>query len=167
MPKKWSENWNQEMNDYLGVHQSLSVEEVEKAKSILINSLGNLTVIQDIKNAGIGNNPWNIKQKAYANGSYSEIEIATNTLWHPWGYDSIIARGEGMLNYLCDYLKHNGYSPLTITRNASQDDYTDILFYEAKYSYLKETYNMNFVNRYAYTSKNEVNKRTIIHANDK
>ncbi len=134
MPRNWSTHWNLEMNDYLNAHQSLNYEEVERAKNILINSLGNLTVIQDIKNAGIGNNPWSTKQKAYINGSYSEIEIATNTSWHPWGHASIKSRGEQMLDFLCDYLEHHNHRPLTITRNAVQDDYTDILFYEAKYN---------------------------------
>ena len=122
------------MNDYLNAHQSLNYEEVERAKNILINSLGNLTVIQDIKNAGIGNNPWSTKQKAYVNGSYSEIEIATNTSWHPWGHASIKSRGEQMLDFLCDYLEHHNHRPLTITQNTEQNDYIDILFYEAKYN---------------------------------
>ena len=34
-----------------------------------------------------------------------------------------------MLKFLCDYLEYNKYRPLSL----SQDDYTDILFYEAKY----------------------------------
>ena len=89
MPRTWNNHWSLEMNYYLNTHQSLNYDEVERAKNILINSLGNLTVIQDIKNAGVGNNPWSTKQKAYVNGSYSEIEIATNTSWHPWGHDSI------------------------------------------------------------------------------
>ena len=78
MPRRWDTHWSNEMNNYLTAHQSLSLDEIEKAKNILINSLGNLTIIQDIKNAGIGNNPWVTKQKAYKNGSYSEIEIANN-----------------------------------------------------------------------------------------
>jgi len=89
-----------------------------------------LTVIQDIKNAGIGNNPWTTKQDAYLNGSYSEVEIATNTSWHPWKHNSIEARGKQMLDFLCDYLEYNGHRPLTITQN----DYTDILFYESKFN---------------------------------
>lgn len=134
MPRMWNNHWSLEMNDYLNTHQSLNYDEVERAKNILINSLGNLTVIQDIKNAGVGNNPWSTKQKAYVNGSYSEIEIATNTSWHPWGHDSIKARGEQMLDFMCDYLEHYNHRPLTITRNTEQDDYTDILFFEAKYN---------------------------------
>ena len=130
MPRSWSTYWSVEMNNYLAAHSSLNADEVEKAKNILINTLGNLTVIQDIKNAGIGNNPWTTKQDAYLNGSYSEVEIATKTSWHPWGYNSIEARGKQMLDFLCDYLEYNGHRPLTITQN----DYTDILFYESKYN---------------------------------
>lgn len=132
MPRTWSTHWSLEMNNYLNAHQSLNVDEVERAKNILINSLGNLTIIQDIKNAGVGNNPWATKQKAYINGSYSEIEIATNTSWHPWGHASIKARGERMLDFMCDYLEHNNCRPITITQNAT--NYTDILFFEAKYN---------------------------------
>lgn len=134
MPRTWNNHWSLEMDDYLNTHQSLNNDEVERAKNILINSLGNLTVIQDVKNAGLGDSPWEIKQKAYLNGSYSEIEIATNMLWHPWGHASIKARGEQMLDFMCDYLEHYNHRPLTITRNPEQDDYTDILFFEAKYN---------------------------------
>ena len=134
MPKTWNTYWSTEMTNYLNAHPLLNVEEIERAKNILVNTLGNLTVIQDIKNAGIGNNPWATKRDAYLNGSYSEIEIATTKSWDPWEHDSIKARGKKMLNFLCDYLEHNGHRPLTITSNATQDDYTDILFYESKYN---------------------------------
>ena len=127
MPRTWSTHWTNEMNNYLAAHSSLNADETERAKNILVNTLGNLTVIQDIKNAGIGNNPWATKQRAYLKGSYSEIEIATETSWHPWEHKSIEARGKKMLDFLCDYLEYNGYRPLTIICNATRDDYTDIL----------------------------------------
>lgn len=134
MPRTWSTHWTNEMNNYLAAHSSLNADEVERAKNILVNTLGNLTIIQDIKNAGIGNNPWTIKQDAYINGSYSEVEIATETSWHPWKHNSIEARGKKMLDFLCDYLEHNSHRPLTINRDATRNDYTDILFYEDKYN---------------------------------
>ena len=134
MPKTWNTYWSTEMTNYLNAHPLLNVEEIERAKNILVNTLGNLTVIQDIKNAGIGNNPWATKRDAYLNGSYSEIEIATTKSWDPWEHDSIKARGKIMLDFLCDYLEYKGHRPLTITSNATQDDYTDILFYESKYN---------------------------------
>lgn len=134
MPRTWSTHWTNEMNNYLAAHSSLNANEVERAKNILVNTLGNLTVIQDIKNAGIGNNPWTTKQGAYLNGSYSEVEIATKTSWHPWEHNSIEARGKKMLEFLCDYLEHNGNRSLTINCDATRDDYTDILFYEDKFN---------------------------------
>lgn len=134
MPRTWSTHWKEEMENYLNAHKSLNNEEIEKAKKILINSLGNLTIIKDIKNAGIGNNPWETKKEAYKKGSCSEIEIATNNSWSPWGHASIKSRGEKMLIFLCDYLKHNNSTTLTIRKDSIQDDYANILFYEAKYS---------------------------------
>lgn len=134
MPRTWSTYWTNEMNNYLAAHSLLNADEVERAKNILVNTLGNLTVIQDIKNAGIGNNPWTTKQGAYLNGSYSEVEIATKKSWHPWEHNSIEARGKQMLDFLCDYLEYKNHRPLTINNNAAQDDYTDILFYESKYN---------------------------------
>ena len=133
MPKTWNTHWSQEMNVYLNAHQSLTKEEIEKAKNVLINTLGNLTVIQDIKNAGIGNNPWFTKKESYLNGSYSEIQIATEKEWNPWSYASIKARGETMLKFMCDYLRHNNNTPLIFTKSQTQDDYSDILFYDTKY----------------------------------
>lgn len=133
LPRTWATHWINEMNNYLSAHKNLNTDEVARAKNILINTLGNLTVIQDIKNAGIGNNPWKTKQDAYKNGSFSEIEIATTSSWDPWGYASIKARGEKMLKFMCDYLKHNNNTPLKLIQNQTQDDYSDILFYESKY----------------------------------
>ena len=134
MPRTWSTHWINEMNDYLASHSPLNAVEVEMAKNILVNTLGNLTIIQDIKNAGIGNNPWTTKRDAYLKGSYSEVEIATKKSWDPWGHNSIEARGKQMLDFLCDYLEHNGNRPLTINCDATRDDYKDILFYEDKYN---------------------------------
>ena len=133
LPRTWATHWSNEMNNYLSEHHNLNTDEVARAKNILINTLGNLTVIQNIKNAGIGNNPWKIKQEAYKKGSFSEIEIATTSSWDPWGYASIKARGEKMLKFMCDYLKHNNNTPLKLIQNQTQDDYSDILFYESKY----------------------------------
>lgn len=49
MPRTWSTHWSLEMNNYLNAHQSLNVDEVERAKNILINSLGNLTIYSGYK----------------------------------------------------------------------------------------------------------------------
>ena len=83
MPRTYADHWQNEMNTYLS-GKSFSPEEEYKAKNILLNSLGNLTVIRDIKNSGLGNNPWTTKKAAYSNGCFSEIEISSKTAWDPW-----------------------------------------------------------------------------------
>lgn len=134
MPQKWSNHWQTEMNAYLNAHSPLTPDEDVRAKNIIVNSLGNLTVIQDINNPIAGNKPWITKKQVYTTASYSEAEIVNTASWNPWGYASIKARGERMLDFLCKYLQYKNYCPLTLTQNASQNDYADILFYDSKYS---------------------------------
>ena len=38
-----------------------------------------------------------------------------------------------MLKFMCDYLRHNNNTPLIFTKSQTQDDYSDILFYDTKY----------------------------------
>lgn len=127
MPRKYTDHWQNEMDAYLS-GKSLSPDEESKAKNIVLNSLGNLTVIQDIKNSGLGNNPWTTKKAAYSNGCFSEIEISTTTEWDPWSSQSIYKRGVKMLNVLSSIL-----GTLTLASKPEQNDYDDILFYEKKY----------------------------------
>lgn len=129
MPKTYPTHWQNEMNTYLS-GKSFSPEEENKAKNILLNSLGNLTVIQGIKNSGLGNNPWTTKKAAYSNGCFSEIEISSKTAWDPWSSQSIFERGKDMINVLSSLL-----GTLSLVSNQQQDDYVDILFYEHKYLY--------------------------------
>lgn len=123
MPKNYSENWQNEMSEYLS-DKHFSPEEEYKAKNIILNSLGNLTIIQNIKNSGLGNNKWSIKKEAYSKGCFSEIEISSTTAWDPWSSQAIYLRGEKMLSVL---------SSLLGTLNLSQKDIEDLLFYEKKY----------------------------------
>lgn len=127
MPRTYAEHWQNEMTAYLS-GKSLSPEEENKAKNIVLNSLGNLTVIQNIKNSGLGNNPWIVKKSAYSQGCFSEIEISATTSWDPWSADSIYKRGVKMLDYLAFIL-----GSLHLVNDANQNDYEDLLFYEKKY----------------------------------
>lgn len=130
IPQKWDTHWSNEVNAYLiNKQESLTPEEYEKAPSIIINSLGNLTVIQDIKNPGIGNNCWKDKKAAYANGCFSESEINTTTDWHPWDAKSIRLRGIKMLKFLCDYLEFEQFRPLILTK----EEYIDMLLMDQKF----------------------------------
>lgn len=119
MPKQWTDYWTEVMTQYLDAVKP-SEETLELAKKVLLNTLGNLTVLKDSKNSSLGNNPWDVKQPAYAKGCYSEMAIAQNVVWN---FDTILARGKEMLNYLGTMLG------VTFVQNNDQDDYANILFY--------------------------------------
>lgn len=99
MPKTYQDYWSDTMSNYLS-QKSFSEEERYVAIKTLLNSLGNLTIIRDKKNSSLGNNPWETKVKAYANGSFSERQISSKTEWHPWSAESILNRGKVLLKYL-------------------------------------------------------------------
>lgn len=103
MPKTYQDYWSDTMSNYLS-QKSFSEEERYVAIKTLLNSLGNLTIIRDKKNSSLGNNPWETKVKAYANGSFSERQISSKTEWYPWSAESILNRGKVLLKYLIDYL---------------------------------------------------------------
>ena len=48
------------------------------ATNILVNSLGNLTILGDSKNSSVSNSSWNEKRERYRTGSFNEIEISEN-----------------------------------------------------------------------------------------
>lgn len=127
MPRTYQNNWQNEMNNYLN-NKNFSTEDEIKAKNILLNSLGNLTIIQDIKNSGIGNNPWETKRLSYSRGCFSEIEISSNINWDPWSHNSILNRGIKLLDSLANLLGN-----MSFVCNNGQNDKEDILFYEKKY----------------------------------
>lgn len=103
MPKTYETYWKETMNSY---EKGLSITEDDKsyAHNVIINTLGNLTIISDKKNSSLGNNPWAVKVKAYSSGSFSEREISDKKKWHPWSALSIKERGQKMLNFLFEYL---------------------------------------------------------------
>lgn len=127
MPKSFEAHWQTTIDAYLKYKQ-LSDDELKLAKNILLNSLGNLTIIRDKKNSSLGNNPWNIKVEAYAHGCFSEKNISDTTSWHPWSAESIYLRGKEMLDYLISYLG------CVVIDDANKDTYKqNLLFGYNKY----------------------------------
>ena len=127
MPKTFETHWQTTMDAYLK-DKLLNDDELKQAKNILINSLGNLTIISDKKNASLGNNPWNVKVAAYANGCFSERNISNTISWHPWSAESIYLRGKEMLEHLMSYLG------CVVIDDANKGTYEqDLLFAQYKY----------------------------------
>lgn len=98
--------WKKELDDFLG---RVPEESVMLAKNVLINSIGNLTILKDRKNSSVSNHPWlddevnklDGKRGRYQTGSFSEIEIAHNEQWDKY---TILKRGKELLNFLLNKL---------------------------------------------------------------
>ena len=79
----------------------------EQARKVLINSLGNLTILRGGKNSELGNKPWlpfdgvEGKKTRYSTGSYNEIEISKNDEWNE---TKIWERGCKIMSFLCKKL---------------------------------------------------------------
>lgn len=95
------------------------IDKINKAKNIIVNSLGNFAVVPLSKNESLGNQSWEDKRKRYATGTRNETELLK---YEKWDEKSIYSRGKVMLNYL---LSEVGYG-----KTLSEDDYVDILFRE-------------------------------------
>lgn len=114
-------NWPGVIDAYIS-SLPISAEEIDKinkAKNIIVNSLGNFAVVPLSKNESLGNQSWEDKRKRYATGTRNETELLN---YEKWDDKSIYSRGKVMLNYL---LSEVGYG-----KTLSEDDYVDILFRE-------------------------------------
>lgn len=78
----------------------------KKEKSIFLHNLGNLLLLSQVKNSELQNNDFEFKKKhidkkgnevGFFNGSYSEIEVASSSIWTP---DEIKNRGLKMLAFM-------------------------------------------------------------------
>lgn len=67
------------------------------AKKILINTLGNLTILKDKKNSSLQDDSWELKRQRYESGSFNELEISQNEKWNQF---SILERGRNMVHFL-------------------------------------------------------------------
>ena len=75
------------------------IEEHNKnqARKVLINTLGNLTILKNGKNSALGNRSWGEKKERYRTGSYNEIAISK---YDVWAKQNIFERGIDMLKFL-------------------------------------------------------------------
>jgi uncharacterized protein with ParB-like and HNH nuclease domain len=95
MPQAWWDFWKDEMEDFT---KTINEEKKEYARKVLLNTLGNLTILGP-KNQYLKHNSWNYKKPCFSTGSYNEIEVSK---FDKWNYKSIQQRGEKMLKFLCE-----------------------------------------------------------------
>jgi len=111
LPQKWEEHWNMEIHDYDDYLQHSTLLngadfDKDKAHKILINSLGNLTILRGGKNLYVSNDSWENKKKAYLDSSYSEKEIAENH--EKWTQTEILKRGISLFVFLLKKIEYTG-----------------------------------------------------------
>ena len=96
MPQNYSTNWKAEMDDYLN-DKKLDSDRENMAKKILINTLGNLTILKDKKNSSLQDDSWELKRQRYESGSFNELEISKKEKWNQF---EILERGRNMVHFL-------------------------------------------------------------------
>lgn len=95
IPQDFNANWSGTVAEF-----TASIEEEEKiifARKVLLNSLGNLTILSGGKNASLGNKSWAEKKVRFSTGSYNEIDISKNINWTA---EEVHTRGIAMLDFL-------------------------------------------------------------------
>lgn len=129
LPQTFSPNWDMEMANYKSalaskIGRPLQNNEENIAQTIIINTLGNFTIIQDVRNPSVSNSSWNDKKTYYAHGCYTETYIVST--YAVWNEKNILDNGKEMLRFLCtDYLK----GAITLT----PQEIEQILFYDRMY----------------------------------
>jgi uncharacterized protein with ParB-like and HNH nuclease domain len=115
IPQQFWDNWGVVVNSFT---TGIDENEVPLAHKILINTLGNLTILKNGKNSSLGNLGWNDKKSRFSTGSYNEIDISKNA---EWTKNEIFKRGIEMLLFL-----ESKITGLTFTK----EEMKKMLFYE-------------------------------------
>jgi hypothetical protein len=94
IPQEYDLNWAEQIAE---VSCNLTEQHSYHGIKVVLNTLGNLTILKDGKNSSLGNRGWGIKRDRFQTGSYNEIDIARN---ENWNRETISKRGEDMLRFL-------------------------------------------------------------------
>lgn len=116
MPQSWESYWTKEMEDYRE-----GIVDKKRAFFILVNTIGNLTIIKDSKNSELKNGPWESKRKRYVNGNFNEFQVSEYPNWDQY---SILDRGMKIIKYLEESISGLHFSP---------DEVLDVLFSSEMY----------------------------------
>ena len=93
IPQQFGENWKSEIDD---VTKVLNAENTDQAVKVLLNTIGNLTILKNGKNSSLGNKGWLEKKERFKTGSYNEIAISNND---KWSKEQIVDRGLNMMQF--------------------------------------------------------------------
>jgi hypothetical protein len=94
IPQHYLDYWETEVN---GFKKGIDEDKHAMATKVLINTLGNLTILKGGKNSSVGNKSWTEKKARFRTGSYNEIDISRH---ETWSINEIHKRGFDMLSFL-------------------------------------------------------------------
>ena len=118
LPQHWEDHWKDTIDNYdksLRNRDFLNGTDFDanKAHRLLINSLGNLTILRGGKNAHVSNDSWEDKQKAYKGASFSEMDIAeicddSGITFNrsQWTEEDILKRGKQLFEFLLKKIEY-------------------------------------------------------------
>ena len=96
LPQTWETYWRATVEDFVDDPDADS--QTPNPRKVLINTLGNLVLLDASTNSAIGNNPWELKHKRLHSGkSYGEYDVGSH---ETWGKREIEARGRDILKFL-------------------------------------------------------------------
>jgi len=94
IPQTFWTSWSDIVDEFT---EPLDEDYKNQARKVLINTLGNLTILKNGKNSALGNRSWGEKKERYRTGSYNEIAISK---YDVWAKQNIFERGIDMLKFL-------------------------------------------------------------------
>jgi len=115
IPQQYWDNWNEVVGEF---SNSIIDENKSLGIKILINTLGNLTILKNGKNSSLGNRSWENKKRRFKTGSYNEIAVSH---YDNWTKKEVMDRGLKMLDFLSK--KVSGL-------NLTKEEKHKILFYQ-------------------------------------
>lgn len=127
IPQQFWDNWNDTVQKV--VKTISEPEKISQMQKVLINTLGNLTILMNGKNSSLGNKGWEEKKERFRTGSYNEIEISKHDTWNK---ENIEKRGNQMLKFLESKIKGLTFSEGDIEKILFYDDYIIDVIYENK-----------------------------------
>jgi len=115
IPQRWWDNWSDTVKRF---ETDLEEDKLDITRKVLLNNLGNLTILKGGKNSSLGFKSWEDKKDRFSTGSYNEIDISKKD---NWTHKEIMERGFDMLRFL---------AKKTIGLNFTEEEQFKLLFYD-------------------------------------
>ncbi len=118
IPQQFWDNWKDEVNNVTNTLEEK--DKIEQTIKVLLNTLGNLTILKNGKNSSLGNKGWEEKKERFRTGSYNEIAISKHDKWTK---TNISDRGVEMLKFLETKVTGLTFTDEDIKKTLFFDDY--------------------------------------------